>query len=345
MRLAALAVLAASLLAAAIYHMAGFATAAVFILFGLAYGFLLQWGKICFATAFYGWNLALTRAILLSILTASAGALALEATGFTVPSLPPASLHIFLGSVLFGVGMALAGGCITGTIFRLGSGSLQHAVAFVGILTGAAVGVFATWPIAELFMQYGARPWLLLGPHISFVINAAVVFGAVLYLYRKEGTRPFSDLRAPVYIAAILFAALWVIQFATYGALITQVPITRAVVYTASLQPPESWVSFAGGLRPPPEDPLLLLIMAMIAGAAVSALYRGEYLGFSKVDKKSAIVAFAGGFLMGLGAWLAVGCNVSGFYSATAALRVEGWLYALGLLAGAIAGLKIRARL
>ncbi|MFN7105685.1 MAG: YeeE/YedE thiosulfate transporter family protein, partial [Pyrobaculum sp.] len=221
MRLAALAVLAASLLAAAIYHMAGFVTAAVFILFGLGYGFLLQWGKICFATAFYGWNLALTRAILLSILTASVGAFALEATGFTVPALPPAGLHIFFGSVLFGIGMALAGGCITGTIFRLGGGSMQHAIAFVGILAGATLGVFATWPLAEISMQYGARPWLLLGPHVSFVINAAVVFGAVLYLYRKENTRPFSDLKIPVYTAAFLFAVLWIIQFALYGALVT----------------------------------------------------------------------------------------------------------------------------
>lgn len=49
--------------------------------------------------------------------------------------------------------------------------------------------------------------------------------------------------------------------------------------------------------------------------------------------------------MMGLGAWLAVGCNVSGFYSATSALRVEGWLYAVGLLVGAKLGLKLREKI
>lgn len=88
----------------------------------------------------------------------------------------------------------------------------------------------------------------------------------------------------PVYIASALFAVLWVVQFALYGALVTQVPLTRAVAYTFGLDPPHSWVSFIGGLRPPQEDHLLLLIIAMLAGAAVSALLRGEYLGFPKVD-------------------------------------------------------------
>jgi hypothetical protein len=43
--------------------------------------------------------------------------------------------------------------------------------------------------------------------------------------------------------------------------------------------------------------------------------------------------------------WVAVGCNVSGFWSAVATLRIDGWIYALGLYLGARAGLRVTASL
>lgn len=344
-RLFSIVVLASAALAALIYTAAGFAEAAAFTALGLAYGYLLYRGKLCFATAMYGFNLPLTRAILLSLLAAGAGAYALEAAGLVVPALPPAGFHIVVGSVIFGVGMVFAGGCITGTMFRLGGGSLQHAFAFLGILAGGLAGVFLTWPLAEVSMAAGFRPYLALGPHLSFLFNAAVIVALVLYLYKREGTRPFSDLKSAVYIAAILFAVVWVVQFAFFGALVTQVPLARAMLYATGLAPPETWLSFVGGLRPPYADPLLLLVVAMLAGSAAASLWAREFLGFRRVDARTAAVAFMGGVVMGLGVWLAVGCNISGFYSAVSSLRVDGWLYGLGLFIGAQLGLRIRQRL
>ena len=48
-----------------------------------------------------------------------------------------------------------------------------------------------------------------------------------------------------------------------------------------------------------------------------------------------------GGCLMGVGASLSFGCNIGGFFSATSALSLSGPMMMLGLLAGAIVGLKL----
>ena len=44
-----------------------------------------------------------------------------------------------IGGILFGLGMALAGGCASGTLYRMGEGYLSLWVAFLGMLAGYAV--------------------------------------------------------------------------------------------------------------------------------------------------------------------------------------------------------------
>ena len=48
-----------------------------------------------------------------------------------------------------------------------------------------------------------------------------------------------------------------------------------------------------------------------------------------------------GGCLMGIGASLSFGCNIGGFFSATSALSLSGPMMMLGLLVGAIVGLRL----
>ena len=48
----------------------------------------------------------------------------------------PLGLHILFAGVLFGLGMVLAGGCLAGTLYRIGEGSVASLVTLVGILVG-----------------------------------------------------------------------------------------------------------------------------------------------------------------------------------------------------------------
>jgi len=58
-------------------------------------------------------------------------------------------------------------------------------------------------------------------------------------------------------------------------------------------------------------------------------------------SKKQIIAAVLGGFMMGYGARLAAGCNIGALFSGIASLSLSGWVFALFLFFGAVAGSKI----
>jgi uncharacterized protein len=82
-----------------------------------------------------------------------------------------------------------------------------------------------------------------------------------------------------------------------------------------------------------------LLNLGVILGGAIAALLSKEFA--IRVPPRPELVKGAtGGFLMGLGAVLAFGCNIGGFFSATSALSLSGLGMMLGLGAGAFLGLR-----
>lgn len=67
----------------------------------------------------------------------------------------PFGLSTIVGGILFGIGMVIAGGCISGILMRIGEGFVMQMVAFIGVLIGALAGknsqpfwrkTFGEWP-------------------------------------------------------------------------------------------------------------------------------------------------------------------------------------------------------
>jgi uncharacterized membrane protein YedE/YeeE len=82
-----------------------------------------------------------------------------------------------------------------------------------------------------------------------------------------------------------------------------------------------------------------LLNLGVLAGGAAAALLAREFA--IRVPPRGELAkGAAGGVLMGVGAALAFGCNIGGFFSATSALSLAGLGMMLGLLAGAYLGLR-----
>lgn len=81
--------------------------------------------------------------------------------------------------------------------------------------------------------------------------------------------------------------------------------------------------------------------IGIIVGATLAALYASEFKIRKIKGKKQLFGAMAGGFLMGVGARLAAGCNIAALFSALSALSLTGWLFAASLLTGAVIGSKI----
>jgi uncharacterized membrane protein YedE/YeeE len=82
-----------------------------------------------------------------------------------------------------------------------------------------------------------------------------------------------------------------------------------------------------------------LLNLGVLLGGLTGALLSREFA--IRVPPRGELVKGAGGgVLMGVGAILAFGCNVGGFFSATSALSLSGFAMMLGLGLGAFLGLR-----
>src|SRR4029077_20027386 len=82
-----------------------------------------------------------------------------------------------------------------------------------------------------------------------------------------------------------------------------------------------------------------LIDLGVIVGALAAALLAREFA--IRVPRSGELVkGGVGGTLMGVGAMLAFGCNIGGFFSATSALSLSGLGMMIGLVAGAFVGLR-----
>jgi uncharacterized membrane protein YedE/YeeE len=113
--------------------------------FGFSYGVLQQWGRFCFASAWRDLiGLRVTR-MFVGIMVALAvfGFLMaiLEVVNLSTFHAAPLGAHELYGGIIFGLGMVLAGGCATGTLYKTGEGNMTSAVALFGIIFSQAIFV------------------------------------------------------------------------------------------------------------------------------------------------------------------------------------------------------------
>lgn len=97
---------------------------------------------------------------------------------------------------------------------------------------------------------------------------------------------------------------------------------------------------FVNGIPNPLLNPADWMSIALIGGAAVMALMNNEFK-WKAPTLELAMWAMVGGFLMGIGSRLALGCNVGGFFVRVANGDPGGWLFGIGMIVGAYIGVKI----
>src|SRR5579864_660428 len=98
---------------------------------GLGVGLVLQRGRLCFAGAFRDLflmrNGTMLRAILVGLALMAPVFALIESKAVPVPSfgavaagahVVPLGLNLAVGGLLFGIGMVVAGGCVSGTLYR-----------------------------------------------------------------------------------------------------------------------------------------------------------------------------------------------------------------------------------
>lgn len=94
-------------------------------------------------------------------------------------------------------------------------------------------------------------------------------------------------------------------------------------------------------------NPLLnapgFMSIGIILGAAMLALARREFK-WKLPTLETAAFAIAGGIFMGIGARLAMGCNIGAFFATVTNGDPSGWIFLLGMVGGGYVGVKVFTR-
>jgi hypothetical protein len=94
----------------------------------------------------------------------------------------------------------------------------------------------------------------------------------------------------------------------------------------------------------PFNDPAQAIVIAILAGGAITSLLSGRFLVRHIPNKWLALQAVLGGFLLGYGSRLALGCNIGNFLSAWTAAGINAITFTAALLVGVFIGLKATER-
>jgi len=94
----------------------------------------------------------------------------------------------------------------------------------------------------------------------------------------------------------------------------------------------------------PLNDPAQTIVLAILVGGAIPFLLSGNFRLRHLPNKWLALQAVIGGFLLGYGSRLALGCNIGHFFSGWTAAGINAVTFTAALLVGTFAGLKVTER-
>lgn len=370
----------------------------VFWVFGLAFGVILQRSRLCFASGFRdlfllrdGGNL---RAILSGLAVATLGFALIQARAVPTPTLDalpqqahlfPLSLQIVVGGLAFGVGMVLAGGCVSGTLYRIGEGYVGSLVALVGILGGLVVSTLQWNWWWQTFTAHAPTIWLpgLLGYGGAIALTLGLLalgYLATIWWELRAGPRPSFGLKRPAETPAhslgawldqryrALFARGWPILYGGIALAVLNIFVylydhplgvtgelanwgNRAVGVVGIHAPTMLGTSGLAGclLVVDPSASWVntgtMLDGGLVLGSLIAALFAGEFKLRFPRQPIRYAQSIGGGVLMGYGAGIAAGCTIGAFFSAVPSLGLNGWAFGLALLAGSFVGVQIIKRL
>ncbi len=281
----------------------------------------------------------------------------------------PSAVNV-IGGLLFGVGMVLAGGCVVGTLYRMGAGSLISAVAFAGLIVGSAgyAEIFPFWSAfakrATFFPGKITLPQIIgVGPTVPVLLIAAAGAALLLWWRRQGKFRRTSALAGELqpWKAALLLALISLVSAiviglplgvtSSYAKIAGWVERLALPGHFAGLvffqavplhyRHPITGVGLAGGSGPQIDAIAAIqfpLVAGIILGSAVSALLLGEWHVSRNIPPRQLISALVGGVLMGFASRMAPTCNVWHLLGGLPILAASSFLFLIGLLPGAWAG-------
>jgi uncharacterized protein len=274
-------------------------------------------------------------------------------------TIAPVGVQGAIGAFLFGIGMQLGGACGCGTLYTIGSGSLSMLITLVAF----CIGSFWASVTRQIWANLHATEPIVFGQTLGWLgavflqLALFVLLANILWLWSKTKRqeerlphRPYLPL--PLIKAAIALAVLnwltliisgqpwritwgfvlWAAKIATFlGWDLSDSPFWSGKVQQTAL----SESVFA--------DVTSVMNIGIILGALLAAAFAGRLIFQTQIPLMTAAANLLGGLVMGYGALLAFGCNVSAFFGGIASTSLHGWVWIICALLGTLLGVRLRS--
>jgi len=354
-----------------------FIIGAISLLLGLAAGFVMHRSDFCMAGMFRDLFLfrrtVMIKSFFLLVVTSMLlfeGARRIGLLSMPFPLLYPPAAANLIGGLLFGIGMVLAGGCVVGTLYKMGSGSVLSVTTFAGIIFGS--GLYAEihpgWAaFAKQTTMFPGKVTIAQITGLDPLIPVLIVAVPGIFLFFSWHSRGKLTRKAYAagylqpYKAALALSMIGLLSYVLVGMpLGVTSSFTKIAGFIESLLikghfedlaffklVPLNYVhhltgSVLQGGPGPTFDALAAiqfpLVFGIVAGSTISAALLGELHVSYRVPFRQYLLAASGGIAMGLASRMAPTCNVWHLMGGLPILAASSILFLLGMLPGAWLG-------
>ena len=284
------------------------------------------------------------------------------------------SLATFIGGVIFGIGMIMAGGCVVGTLYKMAGGNLTSLIAFGGIIAGSLF-----YAESHKFWESFRANTVIIDqtflfeemPGAEAMIVVLLIIGLLMLSIKwkrqdKWNIEAYAEGYLQPWKAAVIIAVINVLAYifsgwpigittayAKTGAYIESLLFPSHLAKLAYFSQDSVVASYAGNIISGGAGPRgdiisfteLPLAIGIVAGAFGTSVVLREFKIYGLPPKRQLMSALVGGMLIGLGTRIAKGCNIKFILGALPLFALQGIFFSIGIIAGTYIGVILLKRL
>jgi uncharacterized protein len=267
-------------------------------------------------------------------------------------AIAPLGPSLIIGAFIFGIGMQLANGCGSGTLYTVGGGSGRMLIALLFFIIGSVFGSL----LLPAFLSLGGIDPVLASGYLgawgglaATLVSIAVAAALIIAVARHRDANFVPSRNYVIGGGAIglLCVAVFVAGghpwSVTFGYTVWGAKAATALGFDLSHSAFWQWPGPKHALAESIlSDTSSLTDFGMLFGAMAAAAASKPFATAPWPPMKSLVAAGIGGLLMGWGARLGFGCNIGAFVGGVASGSLHGWVWFLAALPGCLIGIRLR---
>jgi uncharacterized protein len=267
-------------------------------------------------------------------------------------AIAPLGPSLVMGAFVFGIGMQLANGCGSGTLYTVGGGSGRMLVALLFFVIGSVFGSLSL----PAFLALGGIDPVLASDYFGAwgglavtLASLAVATAIIIAVARARGANymPSRNYIIGGFTIGLLCIAVFVAGghpwSVTFGYTVWGAKAATALGFDLTHAAFWQWPGPKRALSDSVlSDTSSLTDFGMLFGAMAAAAASKPFAATAWPPIKSMLAAGIGGLLMGWGARLGFGCNIGAFVGGVASGSLHGWIWFLAALPGCLIGIRLR---